>query len=540
MEISITQKWVTAASLTVLLALGNLAGCSEDKGTGTDEGSVRITATGIIVNPKSPEPGDTVQLTVVLESDTVNPGDYPTIVWTASTGPAGFLENGQFSVRWVAPSASQLVDIGVTATNTVNTTKYTTTIFVGTVVRIVDSEAGQIFLRPNGMDFVYLHTPDVTSGVDVFEYVGGSASDMVPGDSLGDNLVISRNLDRTAYEIESPPVGYFIEPVNIVYEDLQARTWKQITEDKAGDFKVKRRQKYTFPSLSPGGGLVAFQGLHPTALGNHPETEPDTLDIYVYNVGADTTTNVTATHGSFRSNYYPSFSTDGKWLVFVSDRNVRGSWEYYGLPVNGQSVATDSAATVRLTATDGQITNGSGLTVSKPMKAWNPVSPVMALVTTNGSLYQMVMDSQGASLIQVTGVGSERPREMVWSTDGSELVTTDGASVYTVAAQGGAATRRHTVALAGDLIRDLTWSPDLKWLVYRVTRGQSSWFELLSLTAGTPPVVLTQAIPAGEVGSYRNVMSASAVYTPANLLIMLLFDEDTPSINVLDLSGAVQ
>lgn len=540
MEISITQKWVTAASITLLLALGNLAGCSEDNGTGPLEGSVPITATGIIVNPKSPEPGDTVKLTVVLESDTVNVGDYPTIVWTASTGSGGFIENGQLSVRWVAPPASQLVDIGVTAKNSVNTTKYATTIFVGTVVRIVDDEAGQIFLRPNGTDFTYFHTPDITSGVEMYEYVGGTASDMVPGDSLGDNLVISPDLDKVAYEIERPPVGFFIEPVNIVYEDLETRTWKQITEDTAGDFKIKRRHKYTFPALSPGGELIAFQGLHPTPLGNNPETDPDTLDIYVYNVAADTTTNVTATHGSFRSNYYPSFSTDGKWLVFVSDRDVRGSWEYYGLPVNGQSVATDSAATVRLTATDGQITSGSGLTVSKPMRAWNPASPVMALVTTNGALYQMTMDSQGAQLVQVTGIGSERPREMVWSGDGSQLVTTDGSSIYTVPAGIGAAARQHTAALAGDLIRDLTWSPDLEWLVYRVTRGQSSWFELLSLTAGTPPVVLTQAIPAGEIGSYRNVMSTSAVYTPANLLIMLLFDQDTPSINVLDLSGAVQ
>jgi hypothetical protein len=524
----------------VLLALGNLAGCSEDKGGGPDEGSVPIEATGIIVNPKSPEPGDTVQLTVVLESDTVNPGDYPTIVWTASTGPGGFLENGQLSVRWVAPNTSQLVDIGVSATNTVNKTSYGTTIFVGTVVRIVDSDAGQIFLRPNGMDFVYLHTPDVTSGVDVYEYVGGSVSDMVPGDSLGDNLVISRDLDKTAYEIEAPPLGFFIEPVNIVYENLQTRTWKQITEDKAGDFKVKRRQKFTFPALSPGGDLIAYQGLHPTPLGNNPDTDPDTLDIYVYNVAADTTTNVTATHGSFRSNYYPSFSTDGNWLVFVSDRNVRGSWEYYGLPVNGQSVATDSAATVALTATDGQITSGSGLTVSKPMKVWNPVSPVMALVTTNGELYQMTMGSQGASLVQVTGVGSERPLETVWSADGSELATTDGASVYTVPAGVGTATWQHTAALTGDLIRDLTWSPDLEWLVYRVTRGQSSWFELLSLTEDHAPVVLTQAIASGEAGSYRNVMSTSSVYTQANLLIMLLFDQDTPSINVLDLAGAVQ
>jgi hypothetical protein len=532
LRISITRKW-TRGLLAGALALA-LAACSDESTTDAEGESVPIVASHIIVNPKSPAPGDTIRLTVDLESDTVNIGDFPTVAWTASGGT--FLESNETSVRWIAPATSALYDINVTASNTVSTTSLGTTVFVGQSVEIVAAEAGQPFFRPNGVDFVYMRTPNIGSGIEMYEYAGGIASDLVPGEGLGENISVAPSLTGAAYEIETPPLGNFIEPINVVYSDLVAGVAMPITSDQAQPGS-RRRHQYTRPSFSADGKLIAYQGYRPATLA----TEIDSVDVFVYNTATQATTIATRTHGLIRKNFFPTISPDGKWLVFVADRSALNRWEFYGLPIANDVVATESAATVRLTNTNGTVTSGSLVTIVPPFMKWSHVDPVMALVSSTGVTSQITFGPSGATLTPVTGVGSRIVREFVWSGDGTMLAMTDGETIFSVPRGGGVATAHHT-GTTGDLLRDLTWSQNLDYIIYRVTRGSSAWFELLDVSAGrlTRTVVLTPATSAGEVGAYRRFMSTSALYTSADELMMLLFANATPSIHLLDISGAVQ
>ncbi len=162
---------------------------------------------------------------------------------------------------------------------------------------------------------------------------------------------------------------------------------------------------------------------------------------------------------------------------------------------------------------------------------------MLALVTSTDALIQVTTDGSGASTVAVFGI-AKKVRELVWSPDGSQLAISDGVSIYTVAAGGSDAVVRFT-GLAGDDLRDVGWSPDLTSLVFRTSRGGKAWFELLDIASGTS-VVLTPAAPAGELSSYRRAMSLSPIWTVDDELLIALFHVDTPGINLLDISGALE
>ena len=72
-----------------------VAGCSDDNPTddGSRSDSKPISVDGIIINPKSPAPGDTVQLTAVVTSTSTNPGDFVQYSWSATGG--SFMEDNK-------------------------------------------------------------------------------------------------------------------------------------------------------------------------------------------------------------------------------------------------------------------------------------------------------------------------------------------------------------------------------------------------------------------------------------------------------------
>jgi dipeptidyl aminopeptidase/acylaminoacyl peptidase len=137
--------------------------------------------------------------------------------------------------------------------------------------------------------------------------------------------------------------------------------------------------------------------------------------------------------------------------------------------------------------------------------------------------------------------------EMVWSPSGATLAvvptgSTFGGAIYLVT--GTSATPLLTVP-SGDNVRDLTWSPDDEWIVYRRTRGSLSWFELLDVDAGvlTAPLAVTWTWPAGNASSYRSVMSLSPVWGNGDQLWMPSFGltlSAEPGILTVNLAGAVQ
>jgi dipeptidyl aminopeptidase/acylaminoacyl peptidase len=179
---------------------------------------------------------------------------------------------------------------------------------------------------------------------------------------------------------------------------------------------------------------------------------------------------------------------------------------------------------------------------------WNPVSPVLAVTGADNVLYLVATTSTGANVTAVTEVA--RASEIAWSPDGSQLAASYAATIgdevhYKVVtvSLAGVVTDRDT-ALVGDLIRDLWFSPDGKYLLYRIVRGGGQWFNIVDTGAGklTAPVPVTPTDPIGLASAYRGVMSLHPVWTSTNLMLYPSFGtsgNQTPGIWTRDLSGLV-
>lgn len=541
---------VLAVRLLCLCAfIGALAACEEEK---TDD-TVKPTPTPlrveeIIVSPKATSPEDTVALTADIRSSSQNVGDVPATNWTADGGT--FIENNKLTVHWIAPTTPGFYTISVRATNDAGSASAQTTLYVGSQTLLVSNQAGSVHLLANGTDFYYRRSPDVSRGSEVYSYIGGISTDAVnPVRPTGLDITLDPAVTYEVHSGEVTPRDSVGGVVNVsptlfhIYKgDFTLRTLQRITQDLA-ETGAQRRNQFRYPSVSPDGQMITYQGL----VTNTFSASLDSVDVFVYTIPGPTRIRATFTHSNHR-NFVPTFSTDQAWLTFLSDRSGANQWEIYGMPVSGLTVDTDPASVVRLTSTGGTIASSqSGGVPSIPLRAWNPVAPTLAVVSSEGILYLMTTNGGGATVTEVDGLPTSI-LELKWSSDGSELAvaasaTVDGravAQLYTVS--GGSAELRYQ-SIPGDLARDMVWSPDAQWLVYRVTRSTGAWFEILDLAGGTldQPVPLSGAFLAGEAGAYRSVMSLSPAWGAGDQLIAPVWrGEATPGIIALDVSSAVQ
>jgi hypothetical protein len=97
----------------------------------------------------------------------------------------------------------------------------------------------------------------------------------------------------------------------------------------------------------------------------------------------------------------------------------------------------------------------------------------------------------------------------------------------------------------GDTFADLAFSPDSRWLVYRVTRSNQNWFEVLDLDQSPllPPLPITAA-ESGSSGvnnlaAYRTVMSMSPAWSTSNRLYYTSFATGAATVGIIsvDVSG---
>lgn len=523
------------------------AACGEDKKDDTvSTPSTPLKVEQIIANPKAVSPEDTVVLTANITSSSQNEGDIPTTRWTADGGT--FITDNQISVRWVAPATAGVYRVSVKATNSANTASAARDVFVGTLTTLVNGEAGQITLQANGTDFYYRRTPKVDDGVEVYAYAGGSSDAVNPVRPTGLELVYAADLSYEAHATRVPDSLTISSanprPRHIYVGDFGTRTLQRISKELAA-VDQPRRDEFAYPSISPDGAMIAFQG----NIANAFSASLDSVDLFIYWRAGPARIRATFTHANHK-NFFPTFSTDQKWLTFISDRSGVNRWEIYGMPVNGTTVTVDPASVVQLTSTGGTITSTlAGSRPALPMRAWSPVSPVLATVNGDGVLYWMSTSSGGATLSEVAGVPLSI-QELSWSGSGSVLVVVatykdsdSGASwqqIYTVA--GGVAQLRYE-AIPGDLVRDVALSPDNAWMVYRLTRSGQAWFELLDLDAGrySDPIPLMAALPAGDAAAYRASMSLAPAWGLGDQLIAPAFTGlATPAVISIDVSGAVQ
>jgi Tol biopolymer transport system component len=124
---------------------------------------------------------------------------------------------------------------------------------------------------------------------------------------------------------------------------------------------------------------------------------------------------------------------------------------------SGYRVAYLSAGTLRVIAGDGTDDHLLAARAARVAPAWRPgYSFQLAYVTTDNRL--VVRDADTEQLIW-TRVLDAQPRELLWSSDGSRLVVVSARSVRTYAGSGGRPTLLH---LPGAPVGDAALSPDGK------------------------------------------------------------------------------
>jgi hypothetical protein len=528
------------AAAALLLAL---AACSNNDKKPVDDttgGSpAPLAVESVIFEPKVGVPGDTLLFTAVITSSSQNEGDFPVMHWSATGGT--FVEDNRQTVSWVAPNSSGVFTITATATNSVNTASSKANVFVGAGQNLVPSGAGQLDLIGTGPDFHYFGTTDVARGVDVKKFVGGVSSDAVSG-TLANNLNVVYSPDGAleAHAADSTGAGATVRPRNLYIGDFASGTLTRLTTDgsKPG---AQEHNVFNYPSFSPNSQVIAYQRWAQSWDG----VAPDSFHVYIQDLVAQKRTKVTAEY-QFPRGFFPTFSTDSKWLVYVLDKNRSGQWEVYGSPMTGNTVDGSIASAVKMTNSGGAIVSGAPKELKRPPMTWNPVSPVLAIAAADDALHLVETNATGATEITVPEV--VRAQEIAWSPNGTMLAATffvtdtSGKSwsrIVTVS-PAGVVTERVNTAI-GDNARDLTFSPDEKWLLYRVIRGGGSWFSVADIGAGklTAPVPVTATDLTGLASDYRNVMTLRPLWTPGNLMIYTAWPlgSNTPGVSSRDLSG---
>lgn len=544
-EVSRLSRFLLAGIVVVCVGA-----CGEDKPTdsGGDDGSASkpLEVKQIIANPRTAAPGDTLVMTADLRSTSNNAGDIPTLAWTDDCGDDScFVEDNQLTVRWVAPTESDVFTITVKATNSVGTATGHVKVFVGGEIVVVADQAGAVTLISGGPDFYYRRTANIDIGTDVFKSIGGFIGDAAPPTRANNfDTQFAPDLSFEAHSIDTSFVGVVtatIRPRHIHVSNLAGGTFQRISVDTADSLSQKRHQ-FSSPSISPNNHLVAYQAWQQSPDGS----AIDSFHVYVYDLTQTRRVKVTAGQ-QFPRNFFPTFSTDQKWLTFVSDPTGVAQWEIYGMPVTGDVVDTDPLNMKRMSNTGGSIGSGAPGALKSPMKAWNPVAPDLAVLATDGTLYIVQTNAGGGTSTDVAGLPGS-VQELRWAPDGSRLAvvlagggTGVGGAVYLVASAAG--TKLLSVP-SGDLVRDLVWSPDGQWVVYRRTRGSSSWIELQDIDASAAPIPITGNWPAGEASKYRVQMSLSPAWGFGDLLYIPTFGispgGDRPGIITVDITGAIQ
>lgn len=542
-----SRRISVALAAGFFLLIGLFAGCGEDEKTdgGVGPGTSEITVEQIIFNPKSPAPGDTLRATAVVTAGTLNVGDFVTYKWTASDGV--LLEDDMSSVRWQAPDESAVYSLSVTARNSVNTATASDDVFVGKLENFISERAGELFPMPSGAALYYTSAPGFAIEGLIIRFKDGGVDQPVFVDARG-GAQFSFDADRThAAHVALNP---FPRRVIVVHDDLQSKTQTTIASDSM-TFRF-RPNEYTKPNLSPDGKFICYQGSLLDQ--NTSSVGVDTFSVFVYDIVGGTTRRVTfkgnSTSPEVSRSFYPTFSSNNKHLVFVSDRSAPSVWELYALPVTGGAVTPDTApdALVRLSDTGGQMASGTAAPPVGVAQQWNPnpAFPILAVIGVDSKLRLVPTDGSGARPVAAPG----KVTDIRWAPNGQYLaacVFDTGAGlnrIYRVTPAGDF--EEVSAGVAGDRLTDLTVSPgpDSEFLVYAVGRGSDVWYELVDMRpsgSGKPVRITPAAVPARAADYGQPLQSLRSTWQPGSKTAYLFFlDEDTPRVMTLDLSGIGQ
>lgn len=203
------------------------------------------------------------------------------------------------------------------------------------------------------------------------------------------------------------------------------------------------------PRLAPDGRRFLFSSVAPGAHTSHDptgggtSTSPGNHDIYVGDADGSNITNVTSAFNSWDNGW--SWSPDGKWIAFSSDRD--GNWELYKMTATGESIT--------------RLTNDAK---SDGWPAWTPDGKSIIFASDRTGNWELFsMSDTGASVKQLT----ERPTTYdtfpAISPDGKTIVFSsqvpgrNEGEIYAIAVDGTGLTRLTSTVAMNNLP---TWCPD--------------------------------------------------------------------------------
>ncbi|UCH83021.1 MAG: hypothetical protein JSW50_11185 [Candidatus Latescibacterota bacterium] len=540
-----SRRWGTIITFVVGVAAlaGFLVGCSDDDerlDIGPEPSA--ITVEQLIFNPKSPAPGDTMQATAVVTASTQNIGDFVSYSWSNSGGT--LIENNLSSVRWVAPTNSGVFTLTCTASNSVNSSTESENVFVGSLLDLITSRAGEMYPRTDNT-MIYLSPPaDADSGVIVRQL------DLTTGEDVVVFPAEEKAGSQYSFDAEAQHAGHmlveraFQQKLTVVYDDIAGGIQTVIARDpRPFSPEVTRPNEFSSPYVAHDGTGLTYQGSLLDQEATPAQGGVDTFAVYIYDIVASTTQRATFVG----DNFYPSFSSDANYLVYIANHEGTFEWEFYSLPLDNMVAKADTSAGKLVKLTDSGGLFGSESIPPEPVPfLWNPQpgTPVLAALATDDRIWLINPAGGDGTPVDIPG----RIVDGVWSNDGQTLAVSsfDGdasrASIHLVNLSGGATLLYQ--ALERDRIGLLTWSPEDTYLVYTVDRSGEIWYELYDVegsTGLTKPARITPAWVPGfavDYGSPLMTLRSSWMRMPGSVTAYLFFlDQDTPRVMSLDLSG---
>lgn len=540
-RVSNRQLAVFAFLLGVSLAAAVLSSCSKDETGGTGpEKPVALVLDGIILDPRSPGPGDTLLATAIVSSDTTYPGDFASYKWTSNAGT--FLEDNLSTVRWVAPDTSRVFQLSVSASNTSSSASTSGNVFVSRIVTRVPSGGGAMQLSTSGDSLYYMGstlapTTIGFNGFGVSRYAMGTSSMLMMPNGTS-QLALSRDFTNVAYIVPEIINTHFVVKIN--YTNLNTSATTVIP----GTPFFQRPPVFLEPSFSVDGTLLTYQVWYPDLLMPPSQAGTDTFVVAIWDLATRKEKRVAVQGtrtGAFGLNFHPSFSPDGAHLVYLADRSGTNNWELYSLPVTGGTVPVDSVvAPTQLTFSGGTMSEINPLTgqANGYAKVWNgnPTESILAILDGATKLHLVPVSGAGDVLVSVPGL----VRGFAWSPTGQEVAVTTGRDIYRVS-KAGDATLLHE-AMEGDNVSRLSWSSDEQFLVYAVRRQSKVWYELLDLTGSLGlggPISVSPSEPQGAASIYDANGWSTPVWDPDEPTAYLMFfaSGESPSIATVSFDG---
>ena len=468
------------AAVLTLLALSPAfwAGCSNNDNPAVVEKPSTIKVQAIIVNPLSPVPGGTAQLTAQVEGF----GDAATYEWTVSGGTLS--DNGKINVSWTVPAPQSNVVYRVFVRGTTGTAVDTLSTYV--MVRNVET-------INTGLKFTLY--PQLIAGE---LYYTGTNKNPLDGNFRGyhayKNVLPPDPIDK----MTSPPIdgGYEFaffagglvtssiangadylrqQPINVFLFPLPSGTKRIISDPDYYGGPLYRKKQNLHPSASSDLNMYVWQYSKPGAFDN------GTRDLININFRSGTSAIRTLTTSvdsvfilggwsySFYENIMPMFTPDNGTILYFTDST--GTFEPCVIPMDGTEPLVDEARALMVSSRHGIFFNAEVAVSEQTIFQWNPAIPTQLGFIDTGNRF-CIFD-YAAENVQVV---ADDIREFVWSQDGKVGgITSDG--VYVLEPGQTVAKRIFAKERSSDDLIGVNWSPGLdnQRLGFRVVRkGKSS------------------------------------------------------------------